>query len=293
MNNAVQLKAHIRRLSKSLNVETEVLLRNFMMERLLERIANSEFKDNLVLKGGMLIASMVGLGSRSTMDMDALITGKTLSEEGVLSIIDEIIRIKLDDGTLFTIHGIESIQEGADYPGYRISIKASFDRIWQMIKLDITTGNEVVPKGIEHDFKLMFEDRTIQVKAYNLEMVLAEKFETIVTRGVANTRMRDYYDVYILTKLFPYNEEYFKIALGKTTEFRHSFEQVFGESLSTINHLLENVNMSNLWIKYQGKYSYATYVTWDMVIDSLRTLAFCLDRSELDESRFREIEIKK
>lgn len=293
MNNAAQLKAHIRRLSKSLNVETEVLLRSFMMERLLERIANSEFKDNFVLKGGMLIASMVGLGSRSTMDMDALITGKTLSEKGILSIIDEIIRIKLDDGTLFTIHAIESIQEGTDYPGYRISIKASFDRIWQMIKLDITTGNEVVPKKIEHSFKQLFDNRSIEIWAYNLEMILAEKFETIVTRGVANTRMRDYYDVYILTKLFPYNEEYFKIALGKTTEFRHSFKQVFGESLSTINNLLENVNMSNLWIKYQDKYSYATYVTWDMVIDSLRTLAFCLERSELDESRFREIEIKK
>lgn len=293
MNNVAQLKAHIRGLSKSLNVETEVLLRNFMMERLLERMACSAFKDNFVLKGGMLIASMVGLGSRSTMDMDTLIIGKTLNEDGVLFIIGEIIRVKLDDGAEFSIQGIESIQEGADYPGYRVSIKASYAKTWQMLKIDVTTGNEVVPKKIEHSFKLMFDNRSIEIWAYNLEMILAEKFETIVTRGVASTRMRDYYDVYILTKLFPYNEEYFKIALGKTTEFRHSFKQVFGESLSTINNLLENVNMSNLWIKYQGKYSYATYVTWDMVIDSLRTLAFCLERSELDESRFREIEIKE
>lgn len=283
MNNSTQLKAKIRNLSKTLNVEAEVLLRSFMMERLLERMACSEYKNNFVLKGGMLIASMVGLGSRSTMDMDALMIGEMLNEVGVLSIIGEIIQVKLDDGAEFSIQGIDSIQEGADYQGYRVSVKASFDKTWQMLKIDITTGNEVVPKKIEHRYKLMFDDRTIEIWAYNLEMILAEKFETIVTRGVVNTRMRDYYDVYTLTRIFPFNVEYFRAALYKTVEFRHSSEHVFGDTIGIIDALLVDVNMSNLWMRYQSNYTYAESVTWDMVIESLRMLASCLDSAELSQ----------
>lgn len=273
MNTSTQLKALVRNLSKKTNIETEVLLRSFMMERFLERMAYSVYRDNFVLKGGMLIASMVGLGTRSTMDMDALIVGQTLNETLILSIIDEIIGIRLDDGIVFSIQGIESIQEGADYPGYRISIKAVFDKTWQMLKIDITTGNDVIPKKVEYDFRLMFEERTIQIMAYNLEMILAEKFETVVTRGVVNTRMRDFYDVYILTKMYPYNTEYFNEALRETAETRYSVEQIFGDSLSIIDYIMRNKNMSEQWRKYQTKYIYASSITWDMVIDSIKALA--------------------
>lgn len=273
MNTSTQLKALVRNLSKKTNIETEVLLRSFMMERFLERMAYSVYRNNFVLKGGMLIASMVGLGTRSTMDMDALIVGQTLNETLILSIIDEIIGIRLDDGIVFSIQGIESIQEGADYPGYRISIKAVFDKTWQMLKIDITTGNDVIPKKVEYDFRLMFEERTIQIMAYNLEMILAEKFETVVTRGVVNTRMRDFYDVYILTKMYPYNTEYFNEALRETAETRYSVEQIFGDSLSIIDYIMRNKNMSEQWRKYQTKYIYASSITWDMVIDSIKALA--------------------
>lgn len=273
MKTSTQLKALIRNLSKKSKVEAEILLRNFMLERFLERIAVSDYKHSFILKGGMLIAAMVGIDARSTMDMDATIKGQTLSKTELTAIIEEILKIHIDDGAIFSLQGIEEIREEADYPGYRVSIGAVFDKTRQMLKIDITTGDTVTPREIEYVFKLMFEDRTISIMAYNLETVLAEKFETIITRGVTNTRMRDFYDVYILINTHAFDAKTFRSALAKTAENRGTTGQISTGTMNTIDFIKENEFMVELWQKYQNKYFYAADISWVMVINAVKTLA--------------------
>lgn len=244
-----------------------------MMERFLERIAVSNEKDSFILKGGMLITSMVGIDARTTMDMDATIKGQTLSESEITAIIEDILKIQIDDGAAFSLQRIEVIREEADYPGYRVSIGAIFDKTRQVLKIDITTGDSVIPSEIEYDFKLMFEDRSISIMAYNLETILAEKFETTITRGVTNTRMRDFYDIYILTMTQTFDEHTFREALDKTAEKRHTAKQMSGGIVDTIDRISKNETMADLWQKYQKKYFYATDISWSMVINAIYELA--------------------
>lgn len=273
MRTSTQLKAQIRNLSHKSKVETEVLLRNFMMERFLERIAISKYKHNFILKGGMLITAMVGIDARTTMDMDATIKGQSLSKTEITAFIEEILEIQMNDDAVFSFQSIEEIREEADYPGYRLSIGAIFDKTRQTLKIDITTGDYVTPKEIEYAYKLMFEDRTISIMAYNLETVLAEKFETIITRGVANTRMRDFYDIYILTNTQTFDGITFKAALDKTVEKRSTSKQMSDGITDTIVRILGNQTMADLWQRYQKKYFYAADISWSMVISALNALA--------------------
>ena len=195
---ARQLKDLIRNLSKKKSADAQILMRNYMMERFLERISLSEYKNQFILKGGMLVAAMVGLDARATMDLDATIKGTNVSVEDV----EMIISIPLDDGVAFRIKQISEIMEEADYPGVRVSMETKFDGVITPLKIDISTGDVITPREIKYKFNLMLEDRTIEVWAYNLETVLAEKLETVISRNVTNTRMRDFYDIYILQELY-------------------------------------------------------------------------------------------
>lgn len=272
MRTSNQLKALVRNLSKLKNVEAEVILRNFMLERLLERVAVSKYKNSFILKGGMLIAAMVGIDTRTTMDLDATIKGQVLTEPEVADIVQDILNIGVDDSVTFTLRDIEGIREEADYPGYRVSIKAVMDKTRQTLKMDITTGDFVTPREIEYSFKLMLEDRTISIMAYNLETVLAEKFETVITRGIANTRMRDFYDIYVLTTTQVFDDAIFRAALKKTVEKRNTVKQ-----MAALDEVVQTVTtstiMASLWQRYQKKYSYAADISWEMVIHALKDLA--------------------
>jgi len=267
-----QLKALVRNLSKAKNVEAEIILRNYMLERLLERISLSEYKHSFVLKGGMLITAMVGIDTRTTMDMDATIKGKTLTQSEVAAIIESLLTIPIDDGVSFALRGIEEIREEADYPGYRASIEAVLDKTRQILKVDVTTGDFVTPREIEYSFKLMFEDRVIRIMAYNLETILAEKLETIITRSVTTTRMRDYYDIYILTKTQSFDADTFKAALAKTVEKRGTTEQM-ADVEGVVRTVADSPILIDLWQRYQKKFTYAAEVSWDMAIDALNRLA--------------------
>jgi len=273
-----QLETLISELSKTKNIKTGVILRNFMLERFLERVSISDYKNNFILKGGMLIASMVGIDARSTMDMDAIIKGRTLSESEINKIIESILNIAIDDGVLFTLRDIKEIREEADYFGFRVSIEVVFNKIHHILKVDITTGDFVTPREIAYDFKLMFEDRSIGIMAYNLETILAEKLETIITRGVANTRMRDFYDIYILTRdshIYSmngiFNSDIFKAALKRTVEARDTAKRM--TNANNIIQMIENsLVMNNLWQRYQKKFTYAASVSWEMAIEALKKL---------------------
>ncbi len=232
----------------------------------------SAYKSNFILKGGMLIAAMVGIDTRNTMDMDVTIKGQELSSAEVTALCNDILAIQIDDGMEFKLRSIKEIREESDYPGYRVYIDASFDKTRQTLNIDITTGDYVTPKEIEYNFKLMFDDRIISIMAYNLETVLAEKLETTITRGVTNTRMRDFYDIYILINTQPYDSDIFKAALHRTIEKRGTVEQMSNIS-DTIHTLEESPIMINLWQRYQKNYFYAIDISWDMVITAIKILA--------------------
>ena len=272
MNTSTQLKALERNLSKKTGDEAETLLRNFMMERFLERIALSGYRNSFILKGGILIAAMVGIDTRSTLDMDATLKGQKLTAANIAAIINDIIAVAIDDGMQFSLSGIEEIHEEADYLGFRVSISAQLDKTRQMLKVDITTGDPVTPKEIEYGFKLMFEDRVIQIMAYNLETVLAEKLETIITRGLANTRMKDFYDIYIMTLTRDFDRQIFNEALRSTAEKRGTSERM-RDIADTLEVLAQSPMMFDLWQRYAKKYSYAALISWSQVIKAAENLA--------------------
>lgn len=262
-----QLKDLIRNLSKEKKAEAQILMRNFIMERFLERISLSDYSDKFILKGGMLVAAMVGLDARATMDLDATVTGFDVNVGNIEDIVKDIISVPVEDGVVFSIVQISEIMDEAEYPGVRISMKASFDGAFIPLKIDISTGDAITPRAIRYSFKLMFEDRKIEVFAYNLETVLAEKVETIIRRATLNTRMRDFYDIYILNQLYADTLDYelFGRAINATAQKRGS-THFFSEASEIFEEIYHNEEMQKLWISYQKKFSYASDISWEEVM---------------------------
>ncbi len=267
---AKQLKDLIRNLAKKNYADAQILLRNYMMERFLERVSLSAYCDNFILKGGMLVAAMVGIDSRSTMDLDASIKGAQLK---INEMIDDIISVPISDGVTFRVKGLSEIMDESEYPGVRVSMEALFDGTITPLKIDISIGDVITPQEIRYSFKLMLEDRSIEVWAYNLETVLAEKLETIISRGITNTRMRDFYDLYILHQIYRDTliHEDLKRALEATAKQRGSMELISDaqEVFETIEHSLI---LQRLWVGYQRKFSYAEDIMWTDIIKSVHKL---------------------
>ena len=268
MKNAMQLKAIIKNLAKEKHISAQLVMQNFMLERLLERISVSKYQQNFILKGGFLIAAMVGLDTRATMDMDATIKGLPVNEQIIREMFGEICKIELDDDVSFSFRSIGEIREGDEYAGYRVSLSANYPPMAVPLKLDITTGDRITPKEIEYRFKLLLEDRSISVLAYNLETIMAEKLETVISRGDQNTRPRDYYDIYILTKLqySNINLDQLKEALGATAEKRGS--SIMAKDYRRIMNAVKNSEvMQRQWNKYQKDFDYATDILFEDVCD--------------------------
>lgn len=270
MKNVMQLKAIIKNLAKEKHISAQLVMQNFMLERLLERISVSKYNQNFILKGGFLIAAMVGLDTRATMDMDATIKGLPVNEQTIREMFGEICRIELDDDVSFSFRSIGEIREGDEYMGYRVSLSANYPPMAVPLKLDITTGDRITPKEIEYRFKLLLEDRSISVLAYNLETIMAEKLETVISRGDQNTRPRDYYDIYILTKLqySNINIERLKKALSATTEKRGS--SIVVKDYRRIMNAVENSDiMQRQWNNYQKDFDYATDILFKDVCEAV------------------------
>lgn len=270
---AKQLKDLIRNLSKKKSADVQILMRNYMMERFLERISLSQYQDKFILKGGMLVAAMVGLDARATMDIDATIKEADVNVEAVESIITDIISLPMEDGVTFRIKQITEIMDEAEYPGVRVSMETEFDGVRTPLKVDISTGDVITPKEIQYSFKLMLEERSINVWAYNLETVLAEKLETVISRGITNTRMRDYYDIHILIKLYgnTLNGKVLGEALLATAKKRET-EYHLNDAQEIFDEIQNDSNMQKLWKSYQKKFSYASDISWEMVMESVREL---------------------
>lgn len=270
---ARQLKDLIRNLSKKKSADAQILMRNYMMERFLERISLSDYKDRFILKGGMLVAAMVGLDARSTMDLDATVKGANVSVEDVENIISSILSVPMEDSVEFQVKRISEIMEEAEYPGVRVSMETTFDGVRTPLKIDISTGDVITPREVRYSFKLMLEDRSIEVWAYNLETVLAEKLETVISRNVTNTRMRDFYDIHILQQLYGESlcAPVLRDALAATATKRGTLEQM-KDAAAVFDEVEESPVMEKLWQSYQKNYSYAADLSWHTVMDSVRAL---------------------
>lgn len=278
MRNAMQLKAVIKNISKDKHISAQLVMQNFMLERLLERISVSKYRQNFILKGGFLIAAMVGLDTRATMDMDATIKGWPVNEESIKNMFLDICKIDLQDDVTFEFKKIGEIREGDDYTGYRVSLSANYPPMAVPLKLDITTGDKITPREIEYRFKLLLEDREIPVLAYNLETVMAEKLETVVSRGDQNTRPRDYYDIYILAKMQYKNieTEYLRAALDATSKKRGSSE-ILKEYKNIIDIVRNSDVMIKQWRTYQRDFEYASDISFDEVCDAVvQMMGLCI-----------------
>ncbi len=270
MKNAMQLKAFIKNIAKEKHISAQLVMQNFMLERLLERISVSKYQKNFILKGGFLIAAMVGLDTRATMDMDATIKGLPVNAQTVREMFEEICKIELDDDVLFRFRSIGEIREGDVYTGYRVFLSANYPPMAVPLKLDITTGDKITPKEIEYQFKLLLEDRSISVFAYNLETIMAEKLETVISRGDQNTRPRDYYDIYILAKLQCSNikPNALKDALNATVEKRGS-KTVVKNYRRIIDTVRNSEIMQKQWDNYKKDFEYAADIAFEDTCDAV------------------------
>ena len=270
MKNAMQLKAIIKNIAKNKNISAALVLQNYMLECFLERVSLSRYHDNYIIKGGFLIASMVGLDSRATMDMDATIKGYPVNEEAIRKMVEDIIAVHVEDAIHFCLKSVREIREGDEYTGYRVALTADYEKMAVPLKLDITTGDKITPREIEYSYKLMMEDRSIRVLAYNLSTILAEKLETVVSRGNQNTRPRDYYDIYILSKLQAKNIDVdsLKAALSATTAKRGSSELMmqYAEIMRTVK---SSDVMKRQWDNYRKDFDYAAGIEFEETCDAV------------------------
>ena len=195
------LKGRVRNIANSKNLRPQEILQMFFFERFLDRLSKSKYKFNFVIKGGLLISSMIGIDNRTTMDMDTTIKGVPLQEEVIRNIVSEIINVKVDDGIEFEITDISHIREEDEYENFRVHLIANFEKIKNDMKIDITTGDAITPKEIEYLYPCLFQEESLRILAYPLETILAEKYESVIKRNIATTRMRDFYDLYNLYNL--------------------------------------------------------------------------------------------
>lgn len=260
-----QLKDKINNMSGGNPQKAQTLFRNYIMERFLERISLSKYKRNFILKGGMLIASLVGLNLRATMDVDTTVRSIPLTLADAQKIVDEIISIKIDDNIKFEIKDAGNIMEEHDYPGIRLKLEAQFESSRQAIKLDISTGDVITPEAIEYEYPLMLEDRTISLYSYNVETLLAEKLETIMARGDTNTRMRDFYDIYVISQNEVIHYQDLNNAFIATSKARNT-DHLIPQIYDIFDSLIESESMIKSWENYKNNNFYVDELSWTEVI---------------------------
>lgn len=268
-----QIKGRIKNVAKQNNADARVLMRIYMMERFLERVSKSKYSDNFIIKGGILVTSMIGVSLRSTMDIDTTIRNFDLSKEEALKAVKEISEIDLDDNISFEVKAAENIMDDKEYPGIRVGVDATIENMVTPIKIDISTGDVITPRAIAYDYKLMIEDRSIKLWSYNLETIMAEKLQTVLSRGILNTRMRDYYD--ICTLLMRYrddiNLETFRNAFEATCKKRNSLKLI-ATGGEIIEKLAVDKGLMDLWASYQRKYPYAEEIAYENAVTSVRKI---------------------
>jgi len=267
----MSIKSKIKNAAKETGVSPQEVLRMYLFEHFLIRLSKSVYRKNFILKGGGILAQLFGQWQRTTRDLDATIKGILLDKDKISEAVNEIISININDEILFALSGIEDIRQDDIYGGIRVGINAKLGTINENISIDITAGDIITPRAITFGYKMMFEDSIIKVLAYNVETIIAEKFETIVSRGVLTTRAKDFYDIYMLVKICKYDKNILKQAIERTFKHRNT-ELNIDTVKSVIKELKSNKNISDLWQKYQKTYKYAEDISIVDVVKSLESI---------------------
>ena len=273
MNTSRQLTDLIKNKARSLGIDAQLLLKRYFMEQMLARIAVSKYKTNFILKGGLLISSMVGLSSRATQDIDVSIINKPLTKDEIERMITEICNLDIGDNIRFELTSIQDIREEFEYPGIRLSFKVYMDKIVDSLKMDITTGDIITPKEIVYGYKLLLEDKTIKLCSYSIETIIAEKIESILSKNILGTRMRDYYDLYLLEKLFKdrIDKNLQKQALENTCAKRKTTD-ILTNAKEIIADIENDWGQQNLWKNYSNKNTYVENVSFEDTIKSIKSI---------------------
>ena len=274
IKNKDSLKAKASNLAKQTNIPNKYIIQNFMFEALLKRISNSNYKDKFIIKGGLLLSSIFGVNLRSTMDLDTTIKGLPLNKSTITKVITEIINIDLKDNITFEIENIKDIREGDLYSGYNVNLKADFDGLKTNLMIDITTGDIITYKEVEFKYNTLFDNDTINIMTYNYETIVAEKFESIISRNIDNTRMKDYYDLYMFVNLKwnDINKETLRKAIINTSKNRETLSYIENAN-DYINLIEDDSKLKLLWNNYQKNYEYAKDISYEDTIKSIKIIS--------------------
>ena len=278
MKTPEQLKGAIRSMAAKKNLRAQEVLQMFLFERIIDRLAASSFRDNFILKGGLLISSMIGIGERTTMDMDTTVRGIQMEEDEIVSAVKEIIAMDVGDGISFEFQKIEPIREDDAYNNFRVHLRAKYGKIDSPMKIDITTGDIITPAAIRYDFPFVFEEKTVPVMAYTLETVLAEKYETIIRRNIGTTRARDYYDLHTLyrSRKDVVQMEVLRAAVIHTAEKRDSVDDI-RDWRDILKDIREEPQLYLLWDNYAADNKYIGDLKLNEVLDTVDEIAKILD----------------
>lgn len=252
------------------NITVNEVLQNYMFERILERLSISEYKNNFILKGGVLLSSIMGIDTRTTMDMDTCLKGINLTEEQLYKVLKNILDTDVKDGVTFEIKNSKPIREDDEYGGLKYNILAKFDNIKVNLSIDIATGDVITPGEIEYNYKMMFEDKALKIMTYNIESIIAEKFQTIISRNVLNSRMKDFYDLYYLIKYSTFSKDDLRLAIEKTFDKRNTDIKLINSNISVIQ---ESDLLQDLWKTYSQKHKYTKDIKFEDIIETIKKIS--------------------
>jgi len=267
----MSLKARIRNIAKEKNIPAQVVLQNYLFERFLFRLSKTEYKEKFVIKGGMLVSALVGLELRATMDLDTTLKQMTMTPDSIQKAIECISAVNIDDGIIYECYSISPIRDDDVYGGYRVMLNGKYDTLTVPMSIDISTGDIITPQPVLFSMSQMFSDESIEIFAYNIETILAEKLETILRRGEFNTRPRDYYDAYILGTTKTINPTLLKEAIVATAKHRGTYAQIRNIE-QIITNIFNSTSLRKMWEKYSNDFPYANNISYKQVIDVITTL---------------------
>ena len=271
-SNANSFKAKIKNISKDKGIPAQQVQQHYLIEQVLKLISTSSYRDSFIVKGGYLIGQMIGLDKRTTMDLDVTLKGTEMSKENLIHIFEEILCSKTD-GFSFSVDKLEPIRQDDEYGGFSLKLNATFDTLKEVVFIDITTGDKITPREITYSMTSIFTNESIKIWTYNLETVLAEKLETIISRGLASTRPRDRYDLFTLYKLRKeeINLEVLKNALENTAEKRESKDTIYNWE-EQVRGIEISDYQKELWIRYQRQFKYAKDISFDNSVQVIREI---------------------
>ena len=273
INNKNSLKAKVSNLSNETNIPNKYLIQSFMFEALLRRISISHYKEKFIIKGGLLLSSIFGVNLRSTMDLDTTIKGLPLDKDTIRKVINEIISIKIDDGIKLHIENIKDIREEELYSGFNVNLNGEFDGLRTNLMIDITTGDVITYKEVEFKYNTLFDNETINIMTYNYETIIAEKFESVISRNLDNTRMKDYYDLFMFVSLKwnNINKITLKEAIYNTSKNRGTLDYMNSVN-SYIDLISDDSRLKSLWNNYRRTYEYAKEISYDNTIKAIKII---------------------